>query len=507
MKRIICLFAGILAGLWVYTYAACTPVSASWPLTSSESFEQLTTAGTNNAWYFDAGYSCAVASYNSADLTAWLITPAVDLRDALNVSFAFSHTHKFAGDPSVELTLWVCAEYNDDPATADWKQLTIPAYNEGQSSWSWKENSIVVPVSLVGSKTVFGFCYKTTATDHAKWEIKNVTLESMCAGGGGDTPHARLRVCGQNMRNYYINYDNYSSSRANYDHAAFADKTMKIVKSFIKINADIFAMCEIEACPLVLTQLCDSLNKYIGEDRYAAVSDGINVAWDSYDNNMKSGFIYRKDKVKPFGSNTAASTWQYYKNTMRIQGFQEISSNEKMVVSMNHFKAKTGDGGDQTRKDNATHLISALKKSLGDPDILILGDLNCEVGEEPITMLINAGYSEQLVRFDEGAYSHCYGGEGSLIDHAMANSTMSQQIKYTQVYHNCTTSCGVDNYATSYSDHDPYVVDITLGDYNQGVEGVRQPVISGQKMLIDGQLFILLPDGEMYDIMGKRVQK
>lgn len=323
----------------------------------------------------------------------------------------------------------------------------------------------------------------------------------------GDTPSGRLRVCGQNMQNYYINYGNYSSTRANYDHAAFAKKTARIVDGFLLMNADIYAMCEVEACPLVLTQLADSLNKYAGEELYAAVNDGINEAWNAqYDNNIKSGFIYRKDKVKPYKSNIAATTANYYKNTMRIQAFEELATGERLVVSMNHFKAKSssGDGGESKRQTNAQNLISALKKSLGDPDILILGDLNCEVGEEPINMLNRAGYEEQILRFDPNAYSHCYGG-GELIDHAMANKTMQQQIVDVKMYHICTSKCTSGVYNSTYSDHDPYVVDINLGEY-QGLNDSRMSELGIQKVLINGHLFIILPSGEMYDIMGNHVQ-
>ncbi|MGN0227201.1 MAG: choice-of-anchor J domain-containing protein [Paludibacteraceae bacterium] len=511
MRKIISICACLLAGMWISVQAACTPINVAWPLTTQESYDELSIFGNDDVWYFDSGYSCATASTYVNGTMSWLLTPAMDLRDAHAVTFAFSHAHRFAGSPENELTLWVCAEY-DDPGTAVWNQLTIPSYSD-QSSWKFLDNSITVPTAYVGSKTVFGFHYTSTETNRGKWEIKNVQLETMCPGGSGDTPNGRMRVCGQNMRNYYINYDNYNSTRANYDHATFAAKTAKIVKAFLKINADIYAMCEIEACPLVLTQLADSLNKYLGENRYAAVSDGIDVEWDSYDNNMKSGFLYRKDKIKPYGSNTAATTYQYYRNTMRIQGFQEISSNEKFVLSMNHFKAKTGGGdqGEEQRKTNAEHLLNALKKSLGDPDILVMGDLNCEVEEDPMIKIINAGYEEQLLRFDPEAYSHCYGGTGSLIDHALANSSMAQQVKSAQIYHICTTKCGIDNYATSYSDHDPYVVDITLGDYSgeQGLEETdsRMPKVENRKIIINGRLFILLESGEMYDITGQRVQK
>jgi len=315
----------------------------------------------------------------------------------------------------------------------------------------------------------------------------------------------RLRVCGQNMQNYYINYDNYQSTRANYGATTFANKTRKIVNAFLEMDADIYALCEVEACALVLEQLADSLNKYAGEDVYAAVKDGINVPWDSYDNNLKSGFIYRLDKVKPYKSNTAASNWNYYKNTMRIQAFEELSSGERLVVSMNHFKAKTGDGGESTRLTNADHLINALKKSLGDPDILILGDLNCTVEEEPLKRIIKAGYEEQILRFEPDAYSHCYKGSGDLIDHALANASMSEQIVYAYVNHICTTSCGVNNATRSYSDHDPCIVEINLGD-DQAIEAVSsQSSAVSYKILRDGVLLIIRGD-KVYTITGQVVQ-
>ena len=488
---------------YVLPAMSCEPVDANWSMSTESSFDALSKAGTD-AWYYNSQYSCAtvMASSIGQDGEAWLLTPAYDLREMRNVTFSFEHAHRYWTSPEKELNVYVCSNYTD-LGSASWTKLNI-TYSSNEN-WSWVSNAIDVPKNVVGAKTVFGFCCKNQ-TSSGMWEVKRIHVQSSCKEG--DTPAGRMRICGQNMENYYFHYDNYESKRANYDHAAFAAKTKKIVNSFLKINADVYALCEIEACSEVLSQLVDSLNKYAEENLFAVVTDGIYEAWDkTYDNNMKSGFIYRKDKVKPVGKNAAASTWNYYKNTMRIQAFEELSSGEQLVVSMNHFKAKTGDGGDETRKDNASHLISALKKSYGDPDILILGDLNCEVNEDPIQMLIKAGYAEQLLRFDASSYSHCYGG-GELIDHVLANTSMSQQIVDAKVYHVCTLCGEFDNYASTYSDHDPYVVDMNLGEYNQGtimVNGERLEE-KGQKLLIDGRLYIIVGE-EMYDMTGNRVQK
>lgn len=276
-----------------------------------------------------------------------------------------------------------------------------------------------------------------------------------------DTIRGNFRVCAQNLENYYYNYN---TGRGNYTPEEFAAKTNKIVNMMISVDADVYAFCEVEAQPIVLAQLADSANARVEGNPYTAVSDGISVEWDSYDNNLKSGFIYRNDKVKLVGSNSAGSSAQYYRNTMRIQAFEQLSSGERLVVSMNHFKAKdsSADQGEEKRIANATSLINSLSYISTDPDILVLGDLNCEYGEAPITNIINAGYEEQILRFDSLAYSHCYGG-GELIDHVLANSSMKAQIVCAYVKHVSAYKCNPNlTYADSYSDHDPYVVEINF---------------------------------------------
>ena len=93
-----------------------------------------------------------------------------------------------------------------------------------------------------------------------------------------------LRICAQNLETYYYNYS--ESSRPDYNDAeGFRTKTVKIVNAMLGIDADIYAFCEVEAKPIVLQQLADSMNAHAGvAGRYAAVEDGLYIATDSYDN-------------------------------------------------------------------------------------------------------------------------------------------------------------------------------------------------------------------------------
>lgn len=318
-----------------------------------------------------------------------------------------------------------------------------------------------------------------------------------------DLGNARIIVLANNLQNYYINYD--ESSRPSYsDDAGLALKTQRIADMMIASNADIFAFCELEAKPVTLEHLVAALNEQLDCDCYAAVSDGINVATDSYDNAIKSGFAYRKATVAPYSSNYAATGVNYYKNTMRIQAWEELSTGEKFTLSMNHFKAGQTSADPGKRVTNAENLISGLSSSykVKDPDILIMGDLNAQMSEDCIGVIEDAGFEEQLIRFDEDAYSYIYYGSHELIDHAFANSTMAEQITKAVVWHTNTAQ----SYSYRYSDHDAVLVGLRLGDEDPIIDGVEQVGTNPQvqKTMRHGQL-IIIRGGIEYTITGQRL--
>ncbi|MBO4666018.1 MAG: hypothetical protein J5612_04010 [Paludibacteraceae bacterium] len=434
--------------------ANCDPINITWLQTGKTNWGDMRTTD-SDIWSYNSSYGAKANATGSGE--GWLLTPEQNLEHAEVVNLSFYHVNRNANNPESDFTLWVTDNYTGNVGTTEWKQLTISPYSTN-TDWNFVTVSIEVPTGYVGAKTVFGFKYVCTSAN-ATWEIKALKLYATF-----DCEREELRVCGQNLRNYYYNYS--TSSRPEYhDDAGRATKTYKIMDGMFAVNADIYAFCELEAKPIILKQLVDSLNKKVGKTRYDYVVEDIDEDPGSYDNNLKSGFVYRVDKVKTIGESSAASTYAYYKQTMRIQAFEELSSGERFVLSMNHFKAKDSseDAGDQQRQNNANNLVSALKKVSVDPDILILGDLNCTITETPLTIIKNAGYEEQLLRFDENTWSHCYSSTGELIDHAFANASMAKQVVDAQVKHICTTCNGYSgNYYASYSDHDPYYVDLLL---------------------------------------------
>ena len=186
---------------------------------------------------------------------------------------------------------------------------------------------------------------------------------------------------------------------------------------------------------------------------------------------------------------------------MRIVPFTLRKNNERFILSLNHFQAKTSDSSGTQRKTQATQLINALKTNYGDPDILIVGDLNETTTEAAVASLISAGYAEQLVKYDEKAYSYTYYGDRQLIDHALANSSMAQQITGAYPFHINTTS----NTAYSYSDHDCILVGINLGGTD--IDEVTADATVPQRKLVyrNGQILIQVEDA-FFDMMGRKVE-
>ena len=327
-----------------------------------------------------------------------------------------------------------------------------------------------------------------------------------------DVGEARIRVVGQNARNYLS--DLTASNADAKTEADFQKKTEKMANVFVALEADIVAMCEVQEDDQILGYITSAMNTILGKNVYTYVTDGMQGSKSSSGYMpVKSGYIYRSDKIATVGGNSSPYTTWNYKPRMRIQAFKEIATNEVFVLSMNHFKAKestTPDPSDETRMENATRLVNGLTWVTADPDILIMGDLNAMTEEEPIQKIIKAGYEEQLVRFDENAYSYVYHNQEQLIDHVMANSTMAGQITGAYVYHiNNDPIVSYKKY--NYSDHDACLVGLCLGGKGCGGEGLDYSVGAGgdgraKKTIENGRLVLTLPDGTMYNVTGVRIR-
>ena len=286
-------------------------------------------------------------------------------------------------------------------------------------------------------------------------------------------PKNGLLVCAANIQNYFYDLGGYAQRKTTKKQQAM--QTQKICKAFKQIDADIYALCEIQKGDSAAQMLVDAMNKIAKKERYAYVSHG----WSNSDM-ISCGYIYRMDKVRPYGDLQYAykDTTSHYRYRLMACGFEEIESGEKFVLNVNHLRSKRGTGAESNEKRmaNVDSLLVMLDKIeqeqlFGDSDVLLVGDYNAYTQEEPIQTLVREGYEDMLMRDDSMGYSYVYHSEAGYLDRVFASETMAKQVKKVAVYHlnadyfySRGFKRGLDDTMFRYADHDPILIRVELGE-------------------------------------------
>lgn len=290
-----------------------------------------------------------------------------------------------------------------------------------------------------------------------------------------------LLVCYMNLEYYIVEaFDSYGPAN-NTEHQA---QRAKVSQALAKINADIYAFVEIQLGQGALAELAADLTKNTGRN-FTYINDGSSIN-GTY---TKSGYVYCTDKVTPYGNMQHNDT--YVQDRKKVQGFTEKATGEKFILSVNHFKAKSGSGsgankdqGDGQGSYNAARVqeaksilsnYSSYTSTFGDEDFLIVGDLNAYGKEDPITTLTDWGMIDLHRTFHaDSSYSYVYQGTLGYLDHALCNSTLYPQVTGMTPYHinapekDTYTYDGSSNDGTMFrcSDHDPILIGLRLGKDN-----------------------------------------
>lgn len=235
-----------------------------------------------------------------------------------------------------------------------------------------------------------------------------------------------LKVMSFNAENYYMsgNTGNVQSLR---QHA-------KIVAALKEAQADIYALCEIEQGDFTVNYLCEALNKAAGNERYA----WLNTPGQKTAKMQTNVFIYDKTKVSPY-KDFKSYSFDNLKMRYVVQCFELESNKAKVILAMNHFKAKSsgadkndGQGGSAERRVlEANECLQAYKELsayYGDSDILVLGDLNSYSMEDAIKVFTDAGYKNLLKEYSPEAWSYSYRGEVGYLDHSLSSQTLTSQV-------------------------------------------------------------------------------
>jgi uncharacterized protein len=308
-----------------------------------------------------------------------------------------------------------------------------------------------------------------------------------------------LKVASFNVLNYFTTLNSRGANSA----AEFTRQQAKIVEAIAGLDADVLGLMEIENNNDLATQnLVAALNAKMGAGTYAAVNSG-QFGTDV----IKVDILYKPARVKriggvvlPTGDDLANYTVASGRPPL-AQRFASLANEGGFWFVVNHFKSKgscptsgdvdTGQGcWNQARITQAQALISFVDKlkAQGETDVLMMGDFNSYLLEDPPKALEAASFESLLKRVPANQrFTYVFGGETGALDHGYASDTLRSQVTGVGVWHINADEPTVIDYntenknddryaATAYraSDHDPVLVGLSLN----AEAAVNKPILN-----------------------------
>ena len=311
-----------------------------------------------------------------------------------------------------------------------------------------------------------------------------------------------LKITAMNVLNYF-NGDGlgggFPTARGAENQVEFDRQETKIVAAIAAMNADVVGLMEIEndsGPNSAVAELTAALNAVVGAGTYNYVDTGV-VGADQ----IRVAMLYRPGAVTPVGgfkTLTSADNPLFIDTLNRpalAQTFRQNVNGQKLTVVVNHLKSKgsncngvgdpdalDGQGNcNVTRRNAAIALANWLTTdptASGDPDFLIVGDLNSYAKEDPIAALEANGYTNLVASLlGPSSYSFVFEGQSGYLDHALATASLASQVTGATEWHiNADEPIALD-YNTNFksanhintlyaptpfrsSDHDPVIVGI-----------------------------------------------
>lgn len=144
--------------------------------------QDIALTGVSYVWKSDASYGWKASAFmnnTNYPTESWLLTPAIDLSEAVSPQLSFEEAHKFLNNNPLSefMMIKVSTDYVDDVESATWDDVEIDEtqWSDGQS-WDYYK---VGPYSLsayIGQVIRIAFVYKSTDSAAPTWEIKNALV-------------------------------------------------------------------------------------------------------------------------------------------------------------------------------------------------------------------------------------------------------------------------------------------------------------------------------------------
>jgi predicted extracellular nuclease len=291
---------------------------------------------------------------------------------------------------------------------------------------------------------------------------ENVTFSDDNPRPGAPSVAGATRIASFNLQNFFSTIDTGeavcgpdgdANCRGADSHAELARQLEKLVRAIAQMDVDIVGLIELENnASGSLSTIVKALNSRVSGARYSYIDTGT-----IHSGAIKTGFLFDSSTVRatgPFAILNSVVDQRFDDNRNRpalAQSFELVSSGAVLTVVVNHLKSKgssceasgdpdSGDGQgncNRTRSSAATALGDWVKSDptgIGDPDVLIIGDLNAYSMEDPLTALKNAGLIS-LLDASAKPYSYVFDAKAGALDHAVATSSLAGQVRAAIEWH------------------------------------------------------------------------
>jgi predicted extracellular nuclease len=309
-----------------------------------------------------------------------------------------------------------------------------------------------------------------------------------------------LLVAGMNVLNFFTTIDQGQNNcgpgggaacRGADSNAELTRQREKLVSAMLRSGADIFGLTELQNNSTgSLRALVDAINSREGGNDFAYIDSGV-----IHTDVIKAGIIYRRSVVTPVGNfvlldRSVDSRYNDDRNRPSLaQAFSANANGARLSVVVSHLKSKvsscdadgdpnTGDGQGNcnlTRVNAAAALVDWVASDptgSGDPDYLLVGDMNAYYLEDPIDVFRNGGLVDLLAGAAK-PYSYLFQAQSGAYDYAFATAGLATQVRAAAEWHINVDEPPVLDYNLEYgrdpalfdasqpyrsSDHDPVII-------------------------------------------------
>lgn len=326
-----------------------------------------------------------------------------------------------------------------------------------------------------------------------------------------------IKVASANLLNFFDTFTGCTGGvggaaidcRGASDATEYQRQLAKEVAALTSLRADVVGVMELEndgyGPTSSIQALVDALNVAEGPGTWAFVDPDAATGMTNAAGTdaIRTALLYRPASVSvvPGTVTTDRAPGAFERNP--VAATFATRDGEKLTVVSNHFKSKgscpaagdpNADAGDGQgcwnlrRTQQATELVSWLHDTVipaaGDPDVVVLGDLNAYAQEDPVAVLAAAGYVDLGPAFSpEGpsgfTYSYAFDGQWGTLDHVLASASLRPRVTGADEVHINADEPSVLDYTTDFksagqltslyapdrfrtSDHDPVVVGLDL---------------------------------------------